>query len=57
MSHIMRCDLDHVGLGPTFAGAIKSEQFRTHAQESYLRNNLATKPSAYQRLIIVGVGT
>jgi hypothetical protein len=30
-------------------GQLKDEQFRTHAQESYLRNNLAIKPSAYQR--------
>ena len=44
----MRCDLDHKGR-PAFAGELKSEQFRTHAQESYLRNNLAIKPSAYQR--------
>jgi len=42
----MRCDLDHCALG---GGALKNEQFRTHAQESYLRNNLAIKPSAYQR--------
>jgi hypothetical protein len=27
---------------PAFAGELKGEQFRTHAQESYLRNNLAT---------------
>jgi len=44
----MRCDLDHAPSG-NFAGQLKDEQFRTHAQESYLRNNLAIKPSAYQR--------
>jgi hypothetical protein len=44
----MRCDLDHKGR-PDFLGQLKGEQFRTHAQESYLRNNLAIKPSAYQR--------
>jgi hypothetical protein len=44
----MRCDLDHTPR-EIFAGQLKDEQFRTHAQESYLRNNLAIKPSAYQR--------
>jgi hypothetical protein len=41
------CDLVFL---PAFAGSV--EQFRTLAQESYLRNNLAIKPSAYQRQII-----
>ncbi len=45
----MRCDLDHMPLGGFLQGQLKDEQFRTHAQESYLRNNLAIKPSAYQR--------
>ena len=35
----MRCDLDHVASG-FFAGELKSEQFRTHTQESYLREHL-----------------
>ena len=34
----MRCDLDHCPR--VFAGELKDEQFRTHTQESYLRERL-----------------